>query len=61
MMLHRECNVKTICKGCKATMYLRVNQQRPAPSFANNDGIVNREAVIGQALNDPFPNEHGIP
>ena len=35
--------------------YLRVNEQGPPPSLANDDGIVNGEAVVGEALDDPLP------
>ena len=41
--------------------YLRVNEQRPAAGLADNDGIVDGEAVVGQALDDPLPDLHGLP
>ena len=41
--------------------YLRVNEQRPAAGLADDDGVVNGEAVVGQALDDPLPDLHGFP
>ena len=43
--------------GC---WYLRINEQGPAPGLADNDGIVDGEAVIGQALDDPLPDLHSL-
>ncbi len=41
--------------------YLWIDEQRPAAGLADNDGIVDGAAVVGQALNDPVPDLHRLP
>ena len=41
-------------------VYLGINEQRPAPSLADDDGIVNGEAVIREALDDPLAGLHRL-
>lgn len=39
---------------------LRINEQGPSPSLADNDSIVDGETVIGEALDDPLSGEHRL-
>jgi hypothetical protein len=40
--------------------YLRVNQQRPASRLADDNGVINGEAVIWQAIKKPASDGHRL-
>ena len=39
---------------------LRINHERPATRVAHHDGVVDGEGVVGQAVDDPCADHHGV-
>lgn len=47
-------------KATKGQSHLWVNHQWPSPCFADDNGIINAKAVIGQAIQQPASDGHRL-
>ena len=48
--------------GCnqRARLSLRINHQRPPACLRYDDAVINRDRVIGKAINGPVPNKNRV-